>query len=306
MRQFFRCDKGYVERETWEPDCLITVERPDSSDFEFLTREVGVPEDFLTDSADPDERPRIETDGSWTLTIICIPIATPDAGIPYMTVPVGVITGEGVIVTVCYYKNEIMSDFIAGTRRKSIGVPTRPDFILRLIASSAYWFLHYLKQIQNQVTENEKALEKSVRNEDLLEMMRLEKALVYFNTSLRGNEMLIIRLKRAFSDAVDLDLLEDVEIEMKQALNTVNVYTDILTAAMDAFASIISNNVNAVMKRMTGVTIVLMIPTLIASFYGMNVDISLSSNPMAFVIIIGIAAVLTLLTVAILARMRWF
>lgn len=136
--------------------------------------------------------------------------------------------------------------------------------------------------------------------------MRLEKALVYFNTSLRGNEMLIIRLKRAFSDAVDLDLLEDVEIEMKQALNTVNVYTDILTAAMDAFASIISNNVNAVMKRMTGVTIVLMIPTLIASFYGMNVHISLSSNPMAFVIIIGIAAVLTLLTVAILARMRWF
>ena len=131
----------------------------------------------------------------------------------------------------------------------------------------------------------EKELEKSIRNEDLLQADETaKKTLVYFNTSIRGNEVMIGRLKNIFQDTdyLDLELLEDVVIELKQAYNTVNIYSDILTGTMDAFASIISNNVNAIMKRMTSLSITLMIPTLIASFYGMNVDIHLEGFPHAF------------------------
>jgi len=137
-----------------------------------------------------------------------------------------------------------------------------------------------LKQINIDITAAEKELERSIRNEDLLRLMKLQKTLVYFNTSIRGNEVMIGKLKTIFQDTdyLDEELVEDVIIELKQAFNTVNIYSDILTGTMDAFASIISNNVNAIMKRMTSLSITLMIPTLIASFYGMNVDIHLEGD----------------------------
>ena len=151
-------------------------------------------------------------------------------------------------------------------------------------------------------------LEKSIRNEDLLQLMKLQKTLVYFNTSIRGNEVMIGRLKNIFQDTnyLDLELLEDVVIELKQAYNTVNIYSDILTGTMDAFASIISNNVNAIMKRMTSLSITLMIPTLIASFYGMNVDIHLESFPHAFIFIILLSAILSAVTFVWFRRIKWF
>ena len=138
--------------------------------------------------------------------------------------------------------------------------------------------------------------------------MKLQKTLVYFNTSIRGNEVMIGRLKNIFQDTnyLDLELLEDVVIELKQAYNTVNIYSDILTGTMDAFASIISNNVNAIMKRMTSLSITLMIPTLIASFYGMNVDIHLESFPHAFIFIILLSAILSGVTFVWFRRIKWF
>ena len=157
-------------------------------------------------------------------------------------------------------------------------------------------------------TEQTDRLEKSIRNEDLLQLMKLQKTLVYFNTSIRGNEVMIGRLKNIFQDTnyLDLELLEDVVIELKQAYNTVNIYSDILTGTMDAFASIISNNVNAIMKRMTSLSITLMIPTLIASFYGMNVDIHLESFPHAFIFIILLSAILSAVTFVWFRRIKWF
>ena len=188
--------------------------------------------------------------------------------------------------------------------------------ILRIIYSSAVWFLKYLKQINNDVATAEKELEKSIRNEDLLQLMKLQKTLVYFNTSIRGNEVMIGRLKNIFQDTnyLDLELLEDVVIELKQAYNTEItpstlgkvIYSDILTGTMDAFASIISNNVNAIMKRMTSLSITLMIPTLIASFYGMNVDIHLESFPHAFIFIILLSAILSAVTFVWFRRIKWF
>ena len=202
----------------------------------------------------------------------------------------------------------MLTDFIEHTRKKSVLVRNKLDLIFRLIYSSTVWFLKYLKQINVDVTAAEKELEKSIKNEDLLRLMKLQKTLVYFNTSIRGNEVLIGKLKTIFSDTdyLDADLVEDVVIELKQAYNTVNIYSDILTGTMDAFASIISNNVNVIMKRMTSLSITLMIPTLIASFYGMNVDIHLEEMPHAFAWIVIASVVLSGLSFVLFKKIKWF
>ena len=260
MRTYLYCEAGFVEKAQWLPNSWVNVVCPNNDDFEFLTKTLNVPESFLDDIADTDERPRTDTEGNWH------------------------------------------------TRRKGIEVRNKLDLILRLIYSSAVWFLKYLKQINIDISAAEKELERSIRNEDLLRLMRLQKTLVYFNTSIRGNEVMIGKLKTIFQDTdfLDKELVEDVIIELKQALNTVNIYSDILTGTMDAFASIISNNVNTIMKRMTSLSIVLMLPTLIASFYGMNVDIHLEEVPFAFSLIVLFSIGLSTLAFVIFRKIKWF
>ena len=286
------------------PNSWVNVECPDDNDFDFLTQELKVPESFLEDIADADERPRTETEGNWLLTILRIPMQSSQHGIPFITVPIGIITNNEIIVSVCYHKTELISDFIQHTRRKGIVVNNKLDLILRMIYSSAVWFLKYLKQINNDVANAEKELEKSIRNEDLLRLMKLQKTLVYFNTSIRGNEVMLTKLQSIFQEPVYMDneLVEDVETELKQAHLTVNIYSDILTGTMDAFASIISNNVNTIMKRMTSISIILMVPTLIASFYGMNGE----NMPHGFAIIVMISITLSALSFFIFRKIKWF
>lgn len=308
MRKYLYSENGFVEKTAWQPNCWVNVECPDNDDFQFLTQDLQVPESFLEDIADVDERPRTETEGNWLLTILRIPMQSNQRGVPFITVPIGIITNDEIVISVCYHHTELIPDFIQHTRRKGIVVNNKLDLILRIIHSSAVWFLKYLKQINNDVATAEKELEKSIRNEDLLQLMKLQKTLVYFNTSIRGNEVMIGRLKNIFQDTdyLNLELLEDVIIELKQAYNTVNVYSDILTGTMDAFASIISNNVNAIMKRMASLSITLMIPTLIASFYGMNVDVHLDSFPHAFITILIFSVVLSTITFVWFRKIRWF
>ena len=309
MRQYLYCEStGCVEKAEWLPNSWVNVECPNDDDFKFLTETLKVPQSFLDDVADTDERPRTEMEGDWLLTILRIPISSTANKIPFNTVPIGVITNDDIIVSVCYYHTEMLPDFIDHTRRKNVVVRNKLDLILRLIYSSAVWFLKYLKQINNDVTDAEKELERSIRNEDLLRLMCLQKTLVYFNTSIRGNEVMIGKLKSIFQDTdyLDEELVDDVLIELRQANTTVNIYSDILTGTMDAFASIISNNVNAIMKRMTSLSITLMIPTLIASFYGMNVDVHIDGVPHAFLIIVIASVVLSALTVIIFRKIKWF
>ncbi len=308
MRKYLYFDNGFIEKPEWQPNCWVNIECPDDDDFRFLIQKLQVPESFLDDIADTDERPRTDTEGNWLLTILRIPMQSSQLGVPFITIPIGIITNNEIIVSVCYHHTDLIPDFIAHTQRKSIIVRNKLDLILRIIYSSAVWFLKYLKQINNDVTTAEKELEKSIRNEDLLRLMKLQKTLVYFNTSIRGNEMLIGKLKNIFQDTgyLDVELLEDVAIELKQAYNTVNVYSDILTGTMDAFASIISNNVNAIMKRMTSLSITLMIPTLIASFYGMNVNIHLERYPHAFIFIVLFSAALSAVIFVWFRKIKWF
>lgn len=308
MRTYLYCEAGFVEKAQWLPNCWVNVVCPDTDDFRFLTQELKVPESFLNDIADTDERPRTETEGDWLLTILRIPVQTNQNGIPFSTVPIGIITNDEVIVSICYHRTELIPDFIEHTRRKGVVVRNKLDLIFRIIYSSAVWFLKYLKQINNDVTAAEKELERSIRNEDLLRLMKLQKTLVYFNTSIRGNEIMIGKLTTIFQDTdfLDKELVEDVIIELKQAYNTVNIYSDILTGTMDAFASIISNNVNTIMKRMTSISIILMVPTLIASFYGMNVDVHVEQVPHAFGLIVICSVTLSAMAFVIFKKIKWF
>ena len=308
MRKYLYCEAGFVEKSQWLPNSWVNVVCPDANDFEFLTKELQVPESFLNDIADTDERPRTDTEGNWLLTILRIPVQNNQNGIPFSTVPIGIITNNEIIVSVCYHNTELLPDFIEHTRRKGIVVRNKLDLILRLIYSSAVWFLKYLKQINVDITAAEKELEKSIRNEDLLRLMKLQKTLVYFNTSIRGNEVMLTKLQSIFQEPVYMDneLVEDVETELKQAHLTVNIYSDILTGTMDAFASIISNNVNTIMKRMTSISIILMVPTLIASFYGMNVPIYGENMPHGFAIIVMISITLSALSFFIFRKIKWF
>ena len=308
MRKYLFCEAGFIEKPNWLPNCWVNVECPTPDDFDFLEKELNVPAAFLHDIADTDERPRIDSEGNWLLTILRIPIFVKDNNITYTTVPIGIITNNEIIISVCYHSTAMISDFIEYTRRKGINVPNRYELILRLIYSSSVWFLKYLKQINNEVSTAEKELQQSIRNEDLLRLMNLQKCLVYFNTSIRGNEVMIRKLPKIFNekDYQNPELLEDVMIELKQAQNMVNIYSDILTGTMDAFASIISNNVNTIMKRMTSLSIVLMVPTLIASFYGMNVDIHIEELPHAFSLIVCFSVLLSALAFIVFRKIKWF
>lgn len=308
MRKYLYCEAGFVEKKNWLPGCWINVECPTDDDFKFLTEELKVPVTFLHDIADTDERPRTDREGEWQLIIVRIPIQTQSSKVPYSTIPIGIITNDEITVSVCYHSSELIPDFIQHTQRKQIQVPNKYELILRIIYSSAVWFLKYLKQINNEVSSAEKELERSIRNEDLLRLMNLQKSLVYFNTSIRGNEVMISKFQNIFGtkDRENKELTEDVLIELKQARNMVNIYSDILTGTMDAFASIISNNVNTIMRRMTTLSIVLMVPTLIASFYGMNVDIHLEHVPHAFSLIICLSVALSAMAFIIFRKIKWF
>ena len=306
MWQYIITKDAFKATDIWQPGCWVNVECPDNDDFAFLTQTLHIPDFILAYANDIDERPRIERDGEWLLTIVRIPARAQAPDTPIYTVPVAVITGPDVTVTVCYYPTEVIHDFIIHGRSRQIAVTSQSNFVLRVIYSSAFWFLEFLKVINSRVQEAAKQLERSVQNSDLLGLMSLQKTLVYFSTSLQGNEMLIERLSHVFTDMPDRDLLEDVQIEIRQAENTTNIYTEILSGTMDTYASVISNNVNQIMKRMTSITIVLMVPTLIASFYGMNVDIGISGLPHAFFWVVVGAAVLTVLAFLFLKHIKWF
>jgi hypothetical protein len=307
MRTYLSLEAGLSQLEQYTPKCWINIEFPDEDDLHFLTEELGVPSEFLADIADVDERPRTEKEDDWQLTILRIPLESNIQGLPYMTVPVGVITGKETTITVCYRKSQLIPDFISHIRRKSISITSQADFITRMIYSSAVWFLKYLKLIYLEINRAEKELEESVRNEDLMRIMRLQKSLVYFSTSIRGNEAMLGRLRTATrAGEIDPDLVEDVSIELRQAYNTINIYTDICNSTMDALGSIISNNVNTIMKRMTSLQIVLTIPTMIASFYGMNVDVYIAEWHYSFIAIMIISVIISAIAFVLFKRIKWF
>lgn len=288
MITFFKKEpNGLFTTDTLGNNCWINTTMPTVAETSYLLEELQIPEAFYNDIADIDERPRIEIENGWTLIIIRIPFKSSDEKLPFNTAPFGIIFKDDIFVSICFEQTEILTDFVNYTQRKKVEITSHYDFVLKMLLSSSVWFQKYLKQINQRIKLAENNLEKSIRNEDLQALLQIEKCMVFFITSLKGNDMLFHRLKNLKSqrDSFDPELLEDVEIELRQAEETTNIYSNILTGMMDAYASVISNNLNIIMKRLTSISIILMIPTLIASFYGMNVPNNFENNAFGFWIV---------------------
>lgn len=306
MQHYASSENGFLETSTHHKGGWINVCCPDNDEMHNLVDGLGMPAAFIDYVSDPDERPRVDREGDWTIIILRIPIRSHQRDVPYETVPIGVIYHDNLVITLCFSENEVMDELVSYSRQRRLAITNRPDFILHVIFRSATLYLKYLQIINRDVSMAERTMLKSVRNEELIRLMRLQKTLVYFSTSLQGDDMMLGRLQHLFSGEYDPELLDDVDIEIKQAITTVNIYTEILESTMEALGSVISNNLNGVMKRMTALSISLMVPTLIASFYGMNVNVGFSGFPYAFPLIILISLALTVGVLIWLKRIKWF
>jgi magnesium transporter len=289
-------------------DCWVRVANPTSAECEFLSKRLGVPQAFLTDPLDLDERARIETDEGVTLIIVRIPYFDKDnVDIPYTTLPLGIIFTDDCILTVCAKYLDNTLDFVNG-KVKNFSIESRGRFILQIFFRTALLYLSYLKDINKRTDSIEMELHKSMRNVELIKLLNLEKSLVFFTTSLRSNELMMERIAKTGLRMTedDKELLDDVIIENRQGIEMANIYSNILSGMMDAFASVINNNLTLVMKFLTSVTIIFMIPTFVSSTFGMNVPLPFQNSPHAFLIVTGISLLLSLTGVAIFWKRKWF
>ena len=298
MMTFYINDKGYEVSDKWVPNSWVSVECPTSEERNFLISGLEVPDSFISDIEDNDERPRRdEEDDGWQLVVIRVPVRRNDSRIDFTTVPLGIIIRDEVCVTICNHKTDMLDDFVVYSIRKKITVANFYELTLRLMLSASVWYLKYLKNINVQIMNSESELQETVRNDEILKLQRVENSLVYFLTSLKGNDVLFYRLihTKTFRDACDEDLSEDVEIELKQAEETTSIYRNIIHNMSNSYSSVISNNINATMKTLTSINIILMLPTLIASVFGMNVVNFLEGSKFAFFFIIGGSLLLSFL-----------
>lgn len=270
---------------------------------------LGIPLDYIQYPLDLDERARVERENGELLIVLRIPLNQGEsADIPFITIPLGIILTDRYLVTVSKMENSVIKDFISG-RVRGLVTSKRNRFILRILFNTANLYLSYLREITKAVDALEDQLQQSTRNKEVLGLLKYQKSLTLFTTALKSNELLMERLERSKifdSYPEDQDLLEDVLIENRQAIEMTNISSNILSSMMDAFASIISNNLNGVMKFLASITIVLSLPTMIASFFGMNVHLPFEANPLAFLLIILISAGIGVLAVYIFWKRDWF
>ena len=295
MKTYWNTNGSLNAIPEWQPNCWIQVACPTEEDQQELEETYKIPDYFLSDISDTDERARYEYDDGWMLVILRIPyVKEIRSRTPYTTVPLGIIHKRDVTITVCNFETNMMIDFVSYQQKRGEGFVDYVDMTFRLFLSSAVWYLKRLKQINTLIEKAKKNLDQGVNNESLIGLSRLQDSLTYFITSIRGNETLLTKLKFKLQvDELDADLIEDVNIEMSQARETTNIYSNILESTMDTYSSIINNNMNTTMRTLTSLNIILMAPTLISSIYGMNVVNGLETTKYGFVICIAISVLVT-------------
>ncbi|BEG98913.1 magnesium transporter CorA family protein [Bacteroides sedimenti] len=306
MKTFLRGSYGLEALSQWEPNCWVKIECPDAEDYAYLQNTLKVPEYFLSDIADIDERPRVETEDEWTFIILRIPHRQDDSKVPFITVPLGILFKDNICISICHYQTNMLKDFLTFYRRKNMGFTDTVDLIFKLFLSSSVWYLKSLKIINQRIEAVKRDLERSIENKELLSLFHLENCLTFFITSLKGNEILLSRLKFKLPvDELDVELIEDVEIELKQAHESANIYSNILSGMMDAYSSIISNNVNSIMRMLTSISIILMFPTLISSMFGMNIKNGMEDTNWGFAFVFGISVLICGGFLWIFRKKRW-
>jgi magnesium transporter len=296
-----------IQTEEIEKGAWINLVNPSEEEIQLVVANTGIYCEIIKYPLDEEERPHIELEENQLLIVINVPLVQ-QKDVMYDTIPLGIIVTDDFIVTVCLMEVDFLQELYA---RKTKGFATykKTRFVFQLLYKNATMYLKYLRDIDRRSTEIEIELHKSMRNKELISLMNLEKSLVYFSTSLRSNETVLEKLLRGKLIKMyeeDEDLLEDVIIENKQAIEMANIYSNILSGTMDAFASIISNNLNIVMKFLAAVTIVLALPTMVASFFGMNVSLPFENFPYGFVIVILISVLLSVSAIMYLAKKDMF
>ncbi|MGE5123354.1 MAG: magnesium transporter CorA family protein [Acidobacteriaceae bacterium] len=285
--------------------CWLNVIEPTQEEITQLIG-LGIPQDYITYSLDIDERARTEHEDGKQLILMRVSFFEGEAAdIPYITVPLGIILTEHYVVTICRKENSVLQEMV---RLKGLSTGKHNRFVLRLLLMAANRYLTHLRQITKAVDALEDQLQLSTRNREVLELLKYQKSLTLFTTALRSHELMMKRLQqsqmfRAYEE--DEDLLEDVLTETQQAIDMTNISSNILSNMMDAFASIISNNLNSVMKFLASITIIVSLPTLIASFYGMNVKLPLDGHPLAFLLTVLLAVVVVTIVGIIFWRRDW-
>lgn len=302
MITFFKTENGIMRKvDAPSPGCWINVISPDKDEIKVLTNEFNVNPEYIRYALDEEESSRIENEDGQTLITVDVPLTekNDDNSVIYSTIPLGIVVMRNYVVTICTKDNATIHEF-ADEMVKNVDTSLKTRFVLQLFLRMSARYLQYLKQIDRYSGFVERKLRKTMKNRELIQMLDLEKSLVYFRTSLKSDAATIEKMARGRYLKLyeeDKELLDDVMVEIKQAIEMANIYSSVLSETMEALSSIISNNLNSVMKVLTSITVLMAIPTMIFSFYGMNIGetaggLILASNTW---IPLGIALVATLL-----------
>ncbi|HHX21745.1 MAG TPA: magnesium transporter CorA family protein [Clostridiales bacterium] len=310
MKRIYKTVDGLLsEVSTMEKGTWIHLQNPTQEELDGMNARFNLNPTYLTAALDVEESARIEQDDGQTLIVVDTPFVEADgSSYVYSTVPVGIVLVEDVIITITTQETSVITAFME-ERLRGFSTDKRQRFILQLLYRNASLFLSYLKQVDKASERVQKQLEKSLRNRELLQMMQLQKSLVFFSTSLKGNDVVLEKMMRMplMTSAPDAsELLEDVMIENRQAMEMCTIYRDILAGIMDAYASVISNNLNIVMKVLTSLTVVMSIPTIFSSLWGMNVKVPFGDNPYGFYIVLGFSILVAIVAFIFLWRKKMF
>ncbi len=311
MIQIFMTEDGAIhQKDEVENGIWLALTDPTATEILEISEAYGIDPDHLRAPLDEEERSRIELEDHYTLILVDIPAIEERSGKDwYVTIPLGIIITEQMIITICLEETPILTAFMDG-RVKEFYTYMKTRFILQILYKNASMYLQYLRVIDKKSDVVERKLHKAQKNRELMELLELEKSLLYFSTSLRSNEVVLEKLmktEKIKKYPEDTELLEDVIIENKQAIEMANIYSGNLNVTTEAVASVISNNLNIVMKLLTTITLVMSIPTMVASFYGMNVlGIPFAQHPQGFWVVIGFTLVLSLVVTLIFSKKDLF
>lgn len=308
MISYWKCKEGFSQINQWKSGCWIKVTKPTDDDLALLKERFAVP-NFTHDAEDIEERPRVDQEDNWLLVFVRVPCKSIDADgdTVFSTAPMATLIRDDVFITVNYYDTEVLDDFIRWSNQRRINACKGYDLLLSLMLSTSVWYLKYLKQMNGMMNAAEVRLEKKMDNDELMRTMGLGKFLIYFITSLKGNMTVLARLKKRMRILPhDEDLLDDVEIETQQALDTASIYNEILERQQETYSSVIGNNLNRIMKTLTVVTILLMIPTVVAGYYGMNVPNGLENWWLGFPLAVAISVILMALGYFFIRHSKFF
>lgn len=314
MLQIFKTDMAsgqLLELQEIEDQCWINLVSPTTEEINQIVEQTSVPVEFLRDPLDNDESSRIEREDDNVLIIADFPIKNTDddvSSISFETMPLGIIITNKVFITVCSESSPILQSFIH-QKVRNFYTHMKTRFALQILYLVSTSYLRLLKRLNRHSDRIEKELHRSMKNKQLYDLMGIEKSLVYFVTSLKSNKLVLDKMFRQNMIRMyeeDQDLLEDVIIENRQGLEMADIHSNILSGMMDAYASIIGNNMNIVMKYLTSVTIILSFPTMVFSFYGMNVKLPFMNNEYGWIIAIGFAIIIAVVTAFVFSKKKFF